>query len=103
MSKYTSGSWYVEAMLCGSLGVRAKGGYICSMMKPNRYNDQEDRYKAEMEAYEADAHLISAGPEMYSALTDIARYIGNKPFKSDGEKLILIRCEVALAKAEGRE
>ena len=39
--------------------------------------------------------------KMYQTLVDIARYLGSRSFRSEGEELILCRCKEAISMADG--
>jgi hypothetical protein len=101
--KYNPEPWYIQNDLMGCPGVRNSGGFICFTRSITRYPDQEERYYNECDARDGDVFLVSAAPKMYNTLLEIARYLGNRPFRSDGEELILARCREAIAKAEGND
>lgn len=58
----------------------------------------DDEYNREQRA---NARLIAAAPDMLNTLQDIARYLGNRICRSDGEELMLSRCKESIAKATG--
>ena len=57
--KFTKGEWWDTLNLNKERGVRNKGGFICFLPKPTYYGGQAERYKKEMEEYEANAKLIA--------------------------------------------
>lgn len=93
MSKFTPGPWVADIFTNGAFRIRPHGYDIPVIA------DRNECYPlvAEMEA---NARLIAAAPDMYEALQDIARYLGNKPFRSDGEELMIMRCKKVFAKVE---
>lgn len=101
-TKFTPGPWYISVDARNCPSVRTKGGYVAFAPSIANYGDPL-RYMDEASEIQANARLIAAAPDMYEALIDIARYLGNRPFKSDGEELIIYRCKATIAKAEGKD
>lgn len=71
MSEHTKGKWEVINTSGRELGVRNEDGFICFLPVPFKYADQEERYKEEMEEYQANAELIAAAPKTAQQRDDL--------------------------------
>jgi len=97
---YTKGSWRTDGKTLNFTGTLVRG-ITCEGKNLARTvaSDQEVTVKEN----DANAHLITAAPEMYEALQDMKR-IWSKHFQDDDEReRVLKRTIQALAKAEGKE
>ena len=101
--KHTSGSWRIVDGTGGDLYVRDVGGVITFCAKPMRWEGQPERYESEMAEYRANAHLISACPDMLEALLSaeeiIVALIGMHG--DGGAGLVLKQVRAAISKAKG--
>jgi len=89
MSEYAKGKWKATTNVWGAVIVMADN-YICRL----------DGIESPRETREANAHLISAAPEMYEALEAVKdRIEGEWELDADSFQLVL----KALAKAEGKD
>ena len=96
MNKHTPGPWessYRHDPITGAeCAVWGADGDMVAMVFADLINDADGT---------ATARLIAAAPDMLNTLQDIARYLGNRICRSDGEELILSRCRESIAKAQG--
>jgi len=74
--KFTKEDWYVTFTTPTEIGVRSKGGYICTLPKPTHYTGQNDRYEKETEENKANAKLIASAPKLLEALIEISEAKG---------------------------
>ncbi len=103
MSDFTEGPWHLNTSIFdgepdgwevvgrqeGSINPIVVGMLKCSSSKTISKNIK-------------DATLIAAAPEMYEALAEaVAMIEGQEDFNDDGDGLMIIRCNAALAKARG--
>jgi len=65
-AKFTPGPWWAN-----EYGIRDRGGFICALTWPSRYDGQQERHAKETAQREADARLIAAAPDLYAALQAI--------------------------------
>ena len=98
MGKYTPGPWSVDdsfhygAINAGKRHIAMAGFYNC--------HDEESRVTREQQI--ANVQIISAAPDMLTALKDILEY----PYGDANpleDPLVMERARAAIAKAEGRE
>ena len=89
---YSKGEWKVNC------GIRANGELIATTEALKR-NLTKDGYNATEEI--ANAHLISAAPDMYEALKDLQKAIENGKERIGAGRWFNL--DNALAKAEGKE
>jgi hypothetical protein len=87
MSEHTKGKWEVKFGATKNLGVRSKGYFICFLTEPNKFTDQPERYKTEVNEMHADALLISKAPEMYDLLKRIVEYSSDKFIDDEMESI----------------
>ncbi len=74
-TKFTKGPWKRGVSMNGNLTVRSDGYIICTLNPPNKYSDQLERYREELETYEADQKLIHAAPDLYEACEQLLDFI----------------------------
>jgi len=67
-TNHSKGTWTHTISKGNERGVRNEGGYICFIVKPSRYEGQEERYKQELIEHEANAKLIASAPELLEFL-----------------------------------
>lgn len=103
--KHAPGPWTIvaEDHRTGELYVRNRAGLIAGRGVPYRYQGQDERHAVEMAEYRANAHLISACPDMLEALLSaeeiIVALIGMHG--DGGAGLVLKQVRAAISKAKG--
>jgi hypothetical protein len=100
MMGHTPGPWRND-----EYGIRDRGGYICGLHWPMRYQAQDDRFVTEQEERLADARLIAAAPDLLAALRKILHQFElNLPKHGvvHDERQALIDAHAAIAKATGQ-
>lgn len=105
--KFTRGPWHVEATTLHAYITPPKGHYVASVILPSdtfHMSSSEKSQRSEM----ANAHLISASPEMFEALAHIDAYydMNDLDEREDDDAIEvpvgdLRRARSALAKARG--
>jgi len=91
MTEYTPGPWVVDPDdrpgMEYNIHVVSRCGLICFMAHSGKADNSE---------FEANAHLISAAPEMYKALLEVRHH-------ANDECGFMVNVTAALAKAEGKD
>ena len=98
-TEHTPGPWYAD-----SYGVRNRGGYICELRHPSRYDGQQERYERERAERDGDARLIAAAPELFAALESAIKCMVEQTQNAATDEEIAMALEMAraaIARAKG--
>lgn len=98
-TKFTPGPWKIdfETVIDGEGGIFV---YTGALVHPTTIAVCNSSTRLDRSSMEANAHVISAAPELYAALRDIAEYCSAEPATSSQSVIAQLAAD-ALKKARG--